>query len=137
MKKTSRFIAPVLIAPALIVMAIHFIVGASPATAGFLTPDTLDEILDDYDKGSILVKKNLIKRIGNLGVGMEKINRALESRGSARVFCPPPEPTLTDGHYFDIVKRKVGFYPELGAIPENEVGTLLLDALIKMYPCPQ
>lgn len=132
MKKTPRFIAP-----ALIVMAIHLFVGASPATAGLLMPDTLDEILSDYDKGTILEKKNLIKQIGNLGVGMEKINRVLASRGDARVFCPPPEQTLSDGHYFDILKRKVGFYPELGATPESEVGTLLLDELIKMYPCPE
>ncbi|MCK5444363.1 MAG: hypothetical protein KAI73_01990 [Rhodospirillaceae bacterium] len=132
MKNSPRFIASALIA-----LAIHFFVGASPANAGFLTPDTLDEILSDYDKGSILVKKNLIKRIGNLGVGMEMINQVLESQGRARVFCPPSEPALTDGHYFDIVKRKVGFYPELGATPENEVATLLLDVLIKMYPCPE
>lgn len=132
MKNSPRFIVPALVA-----LAIHFFVGASPATAGFLTPDTLDEILSDYDKGSILVKKNLIKRIGNLGVGMEMINQVLESQGRARVFCPPSEPALTDGHYFDIVKRKVGFYPELGATPENKVGTLLLDVLIKMYPCPE
>ena len=136
MKKTPRFIAPVF-TPALIALAIHLFVGTSPATAGFLMPDTLDEILSAYDKGSILEKKNLIKQIGNLGVGMEKINRALESRGRTQVSCPPPEAALSDGHYFDILKRKVGFYPKLGATPENEVGTLLLDELIKIYPCPE
>ena len=132
MKKTPRFIALALIA-----LAIHFFIGASPVTAGFLMPDTLGEILSDYEKGSILEKKKLIKQVGNLGVGMEKINRVLESQGRARVFCPPPEQALSDGHYFDILKRKVGFYPELGATPESEVGTLLLDELIKMYPCPE
>lgn len=132
MKKTTR-----LIALALVALAIHGFVGASPATAGFLTSDTIDDVLSAYDKGSFLKKRELIKRIGNLGLGMEKVNRALESQGRRRLFCPPPEPALTNGHYFDIVKRKVGFHPKLGPLPENEAATVLMDALMEIYPCPE
>lgn len=120
------------VGPVLVALAIYGTVGARPAAA---EATTIDDVLSSYVKGSFVEKRKIIKQIGNLGLGMERANRVLESQRRTRLFCPPSEPVLTGGHYFDIVKRKVQFNPDIGSLLEEETATVLINALMKMYPC--
>lgn len=129
MKMITRFIMPALVA--LVVFGV-----ARPSYALF-DPKPIEEILRIYAEVSITEKKKIVKQLGNFGVGMERANIELEIRGQARLFCPTSKQELTASHYFDILKRKVHFNPELGLRLENEADEVLMDILLEMFPCAE
>ena len=127
MKKITRLIMPALVALA--------VFGAAGPSHALFDPKPIEEVLREYAEVSISEKRKIVKQLGNIGLGLERANIVLESQGKARLFCPASKTALTASHYFDILKRKIHFNPELGLRTEDEADEVLMDILLEMFPC--
>ncbi|MGR9170838.1 hypothetical protein [Rhizobium sp. KDH_Rht_773_N] len=73
--------------------------------------------------------------IGGAGRTLEWVNTDLVDEGKPRLYCLPPNASISQTEYVAIVEKYLELHPDIGEETFQVYPLILLTSLKKMYPC--
>ena len=77
--------------------------------------------------------------MGGLGAGLLLANNRLQTKKQPALYCPPRDTVLRTDNFMKIVDSEIALLKKTdpGGWQKPEIGGVLLDGLIKTFPCPK